>query len=197
MARLIGFVLPYLLASCYAVQHVQDPIGAVQGVIGRLLGADYITAFQLSVIPADYQSGNDVFELDANATCVVVQLWLQLEGFDGLRLPLRTRVFDCFRCSACRTVVVRGNSGVSLAAGVHWYLKYYCNASISWGKEATGNQLSSVPPPAQLPLPAAERRVSPVQYRYAYNVCTFVSCSASPHDSPGVTAVIFHHSTHS
>lgn len=71
--------------------------------------------------------------------------------------------------------MVRGNSGVAIAAGVHWYLKYYCNASIAWGKQASGNQLSTVPPPAQLPLPAAERRVSPVKYRYAYNVCTFVS----------------------
>jgi alpha-N-acetylglucosaminidase len=28
--------------------------------------------------------------------------------------------------------VIRGNTGVALASGFHWYLKYTLNASISW-----------------------------------------------------------------
>ena len=71
-------------------------------------------------------------------------------------------------------VAIRGNSGVSLAAGLGWYLKYYCNASWTWGREGTGWQLGTVPQPSSLPLPpSVERTVSPVRYRYAYNVCTF------------------------
>jgi alpha-N-acetylglucosaminidase len=70
-------------------------------------------------------------------------------------------------------VVVRGNTGVAMASGLHWYLKYTCNASISWGRNGTGNQLATVPPPANLPLPLPTRVVSPVAYRYFANVCTF------------------------
>lgn len=176
MTRFATFFLFCLLVSSHAVQHLQDPIGSVQGVVGRLLGPDYVTAFDFYVIPADAQSGHDVFELDANVTCVLTKDGGQTDCVVCSCLLSNIAAVDpAESCCPRRKVVIRGNSGVSLAAGVHWYLKYYCNASIAWGKAATGNQLSSVPPAAELPLPAAERRVSPVQYRYAYNVCTFVS----------------------
>ena len=29
-------------------------------------------------------------------------------------------------------VVLRGNNGVSLASALNWYLKYYCQAHVSW-----------------------------------------------------------------
>jgi alpha-N-acetylglucosaminidase len=38
-------------------------------------------------------------------------------------------------------VPVRGSSGVALASGVYWYLKYYCNASVTWGENGTGDNL--------------------------------------------------------
>jgi len=90
--------------------------------------------------------------------------------------------------------VIRGNSGVALASGLHWYLKYSCewrrlassgrhtdtsqptgNASFSWGRDGSGNQVSSVPLPANLPAPSggASRTVSSVLWKYANNVCTF------------------------
>jgi hypothetical protein len=62
------------------------------------------------------------------------------------------------------------HAGVAIASGLHWYLKYYCNASIAWGKGGSGNQLATVPSPQGLPMPAAQRNVSPVRVRYAYNV---------------------------
>lgn len=36
-----------------------------------------------------------------------------------------------------------GNSGVSLAMGLNWYLKYYANCSVSWGWDGSGNQVRS------------------------------------------------------
>jgi alpha-N-acetylglucosaminidase len=71
--------------------------------------------------------------------------------------------------------VIRGNSGVAIASGLHWYLKYSVNASISWGRDGSGNQLSTVPPAGALPPPVGgpSRTVSTVRYKYAYNVCTF------------------------
>jgi alpha-N-acetylglucosaminidase len=70
-------------------------------------------------------------------------------------------------------VVVRGNTGVAMASGLHWYLKYTCNASIGWGRGGTGNQVATVPPPSKLPRPLPTRMVKPVRWVYAWNVCTF------------------------
>jgi alpha-N-acetylglucosaminidase len=125
--------------------HVHDPVGSVQALIGRLLGPTYMSAFQLEVIPADPATGHDVFELDSDS-----------DSSDSV--------------SGSPSVIVRGNTGVAVAAGLHWYLKYECNASIAWGKGSSGNQLATVPAPAQLPKPALRRNVSPVRLRYAYNV---------------------------
>eukprot|EP00698_Gefionella_okellyi_P024671 TRINITY_DN8770_c0_g1_i1.p1 TRINITY_DN8770_c0_g1~~TRINITY_DN8770_c0_g1_i1.p1 ORF type:complete len:734 (-),score=141.60 TRINITY_DN8770_c0_g1_i1:24-2225(-) len=62
-------------------------------------------------------------------------------------------------------VHISGSSGVALAGAVYHYLKYSCNASISW----FGNQLD-----LPTPLPSASEIVkSPYRYRYMYNTCTY------------------------
>lgn len=64
-------------------------------------------------------------------------------------------------------IVLRGNNGVSLASGLNWYLKYYCQAHVSW----CGSQLNL---PSPLPtLPGKIRHVSPFRYRYCFNYCAF------------------------
>lgn len=45
---------------------------------------------------------------------------------------------------------ISGTTGVELLSGLHWYLKYWCGAHISWTKTG-GAQLSSVPKPGSLP----------------------------------------------
>lgn len=67
---------------------------------------------------------------------------------------------------ANNTVVVRGNTGVAISAGLFSYLKNYCNATVSWG----GDQLNLPSPLPRVPTPVHTRSV--VQYRYAWNVCT-------------------------
>ncbi|KAK4493383.1 hypothetical protein RD792_017717 [Penstemon davidsonii] len=52
--------------------------------------------------------------------------------------------------SSTFTIQISGTSGVELLSGLHWYLKYWCGAHISWGKTG-GTQLSSVPKPGSLP----------------------------------------------
>jgi alpha-N-acetylglucosaminidase len=64
-------------------------------------------------------------------------------------------------------VVVRGSSGVAIASGVNWYLKYYCHCHVSW----CGDQLK-----LPEPLPRVDekvRRTSPFRYRYCFNYCAF------------------------
>jgi alpha-N-acetylglucosaminidase len=61
---------------------------------------------------------------------------------------------------------VKGTTGVATAWGVQHYLKYWCNADVSW----SGDQLNLTHP-----LPPVDGTVtvnSPHRYRYYQNVCT-------------------------
>ena len=40
-----------------------DPLGSVKGLVFRKLGYEYVDAFSYEVIPADSESGHDVFEV--------------------------------------------------------------------------------------------------------------------------------------
>ena len=66
-------------------------------------------------------------------------------------------------------IIIRGNTGVSMASGLNWYLKYYCNCHVSLNGDC--NQLT-----LPNPLPVLKnklRRVSPFRYRNFFNYCTF------------------------
>lgn len=109
-------------------KEVGDPLAAIQGLVTRVLGSEYVNKFQYEVISDE--DGYDAFEIDK-----------------GTSAP----------------VVLRGNNGVALASALNGYLKYYCNCSISWGVEGTGDQLK-LPNPLPAP-PTKSRYVSPVKYR--------------------------------
>ena len=64
-------------------------------------------------------------------------------------------------------VVVKGNSWVSIATGVNWYLKHYCGIHITWN-----NPKAALP--AKLPrIEKPERRETTLPLRYDFNYCTF------------------------
>ena len=60
-----------LLSRRAAAAH--DPVAAVAGLITRLLGADALPRFALSVIPADPATGLDVFEAGAAGALVALR----------------------------------------------------------------------------------------------------------------------------
>ena len=63
--------------------------------------------------------------------------------------------------------VLSGNNGVALASAFNYYLKYFCNCSISWGRNGTGDQLRM---PGILPLPRSKIRVVfPNRFRYTFD----------------------------
>ncbi|XP_039131120.1 alpha-N-acetylglucosaminidase-like [Dioscorea cayenensis subsp. rotundata] len=70
-------------------------------------------------------------------------------------------------------ILIRGGSGVELSAGLHWYLKSWCMAHISWDKTG-GTQLFSVPTPGFLPHvhPAGVLIKRPVPWNYYQNAVT-------------------------
>ena len=119
------------VALGFPAKPVGDPLAAIQGLVGRVLGLEYVSQFQFEVI--DQMNGYDVFEVDVPS--------------QGSTKP-----------------VLRGNDGVALASALNAYLKYYCNCSVTWGRNGTGDQLHL---PKPLPLPKEKSQyVSPVKYRY-------------------------------
>ena len=62
-------------------------------------------------------------------------------------------------------VVLRGNNAISLATAFNQYLKYTCNAHVSW----LGNQLEL---PDKLPLPVPTKGTINDKYRVYMNYCT-------------------------
>ncbi|KAK1268870.1 hypothetical protein QJS04_geneDACA006846 [Acorus gramineus] len=70
-------------------------------------------------------------------------------------------------------ILIHGSSGVELSAGLHWYLKNWCQAHVSWDKTG-GVQLSSVPKPGSLPRvqPAKIMVQRPVPWNYYQNAVT-------------------------
>lgn len=68
---------------------------------------------------------------------------------------------------------IQGTTGVELASGLHWYLKYWCGAHISWDKTG-GAQLASIPSPGSLPRVQGKgvKIERPVPWNYYQNVVT-------------------------
>ncbi len=65
-------------------------------------------------------------------------------------------------------VVLRGNTGISIASALNHYLKYFCHRQITWWDK------NIAPLPNSLPtVPQKIKRVSPFQYRVYFNYCTF------------------------
>ena len=63
-------------------------------------------------------------------------------------------------------IQITGNDGVSMAMGLNYYLKYFCNVSIT----QVGNQVKM--PEAIVPVGAKVHKECKVPVRYAYNYCT-------------------------
>lgn len=74
---------------------------------------------------------------------------------------------DVFEISSKNNkVLLKGNCQVAIASALNWYLKYTCNAHMSW----CGDQLDLAD---KLPLPEATvRKVIDPKYRVYFNYCT-------------------------
>lgn len=68
---------------------------------------------------------------------------------------------------------IRGTTAVEIASGLHWYLKYWCGAHVSWDKTG-GIQTASIPKPGSLPLLKDKVLMikRPVPWNYYQNVVT-------------------------
>jgi hypothetical protein len=90
---------------------------------------------------------------------------------------------DTYTVSASGGVVtIGGNSGVSMASGLNYYLANAVNATVFWGNGDSGLQLAL---PATLPDFPTTTVVSPVRWRYYMNVCTVSYSAAVRHGLAG------------
>ena len=63
---------------------------------------------------------------------------------------------------------IKGNSQLSVATGINWYLNHYAHINLTWNNLTT--DLSNV----ELPVPVVEERHEcNTTYRYDFNTCTF------------------------
>ncbi|KAF9586962.1 hypothetical protein IFM89_039834 [Coptis chinensis] len=117
---------------------------AVMGVLKRLLPT-HVTSFYFKIVPKDVCGGYSCF-------------WIK--NVDK-------------RSVKGKEIMIKGTTGVDIASGLHWYLKYWCGAHISWDRTG-GVQLSSIPRAGSLPAVKDEGVMiqRPVPWNYYQNVVT-------------------------
>ncbi|KAI4382992.1 hypothetical protein MLD38_008879 [Melastoma candidum] len=120
-------------------------LSAVSGLLHRLLPS-HSRSFLFQIVPKDVCGGD---------SCFLIGNHRDSHEEDGPE------------------ITIRGTTAVEIASGLHWYLKYWCGAHISWDKTG-GNQLASVPPPGSLPRvkDAGVMIKRPVPWNYYQNVVT-------------------------
>lgn len=104
------------------------------------------------------QAGRDLVQrlLPQHADCFEFEFLASADGHDVFELESRDG-----------RIVIRGNTGVSLATGLNWYLNRYCYCHVS----LHGRQLNL---PAPLPAVTPKvRQVSWARHRYFLNYCCF------------------------
>ncbi|XP_074308411.1 alpha-N-acetylglucosaminidase isoform X2 [Silene latifolia] len=117
---------------------------AIQGLLHRLLPS-HSSSFLFKIIPKNVCGGQSCF-------------WIENYNKSTLKGP---------------QIVIKGTTAVEVASGLHWYLKYFCGAHISWEKTG-GVQIGSIPKPGFLPVLKEEGLVfkRPVPWNYYQNVVT-------------------------
>lgn len=75
-----------------AREAVHDPVSSVTGLVQRVLGTPYVSAFNFSVIPADSQTGLDVFEIASDGAHVVIRGNSGVSLSSGLGWYLKTHL---------------------------------------------------------------------------------------------------------
>lgn len=119
-------------------------VAAAQGVLLRLL-PNHTSSFLLKVIPKGLCERFSCFRIDNVVNS-------SLNGPE---------------------IVIEGSTAVEVLSGLHWYLKYWCGAHISWDKTG-GVQVATVPSPGSLPRVKGQglKVERPVPWNYYQNVVT-------------------------
>ena len=120
-------------------------VEAAQQLVRRLLPPASAAQIELGLLPANASTGSGV-----------------VDAFE-LAPP---------RDPATGALLLRGTSGVALAAGLRHYLFAHCNSSFSWLGDNLAPAVSSPHLPRITPRTAARRRTA-LRFRFALNYCVW------------------------
>ncbi|KAJ8432285.1 hypothetical protein Cgig2_028547 [Carnegiea gigantea] len=114
---------------------------AAKGVLKRLLPS-HVSSFDFKIIPQNICDGSSCF-------------WIENYNKSSRNGP---------------QIVIKGTTAVEIASGLHWYLKHFCGAHISWEKTG-GVQIASIPESGSLPFIKDDGLVfkRPVPWNYYQN----------------------------
>jgi len=155
LARIIAWLIPIALSSAAVVSNAQSPAVVLQ------------PASTAATQPAVMKVKEDKDASDAARGLAERLLPGRVEEFVFESIPFDDGhgVFEIE--SVDDKVVIRGNTGVAMAMGLNWYLKYYCKCNVSW----CGNNLNL---PEKLPVVKKTiRKTSWAKHRYLLNYCCF------------------------
>ncbi|MDP9043149.1 MAG: alpha-N-acetylglucosaminidase, partial [Bacteroidota bacterium] len=108
-------------------------------------------------------------QFNANASLALIHRVIpdQAVSFVVEELPARESQ-DVFEIeSRNNKIVLRGNNGVAVASALYYYLTHFCHCQITWN--GTNLHIPKVLPS----LSKKVHQVTPYQYRYYLNYCTF------------------------
>jgi alpha-N-acetylglucosaminidase len=108
-------------------------------------------------------------QFNAEASKALIQRIIPAEAAQFIVQPLKsTNEKDSFEVESYKgKIILRGNTPVSVASALYYYLTEYCHCQVTWN----GTNLNL---PAVLPeVKETVRKNSPYRYRYYLNYCTF------------------------
>ncbi|KAL0364609.1 UNVERIFIED_CONTAM: Alpha-N-acetylglucosaminidase [Sesamum angustifolium] len=130
-------------------------VSAAYAALNRLIPS-HSSSFQFSIISKAYNFSSlsllviDVYESKPHHVAYWLKCERGIQDLCGGEPCFKLNNHPAVSHDGSPEILISGTTGVELLSGLHWYLKYWCGAHISWRKTG-GAQLSSVPKSGSLP----------------------------------------------
>ena len=163
-ARIVRVYVEYQSESSKALINEIRVLGTPSGTAVQETPAVQVEDFKNSaynVTVTDQDTINEVKGIIERRIGAAYKDWFTFELADA------ANGYDYYELSQSNGKIhIKGNNGVSLATGLKYYLKYYCNVNISQG----GDQVTM--PKSIIPVEGTVHKETKFPVRYSYNYCT-------------------------
>lgn len=163
-ARIVRVYVEYQSESSKALINEIRVLGTPSGTAVQETPAVQVEDFKNSaynVTVTDQDTINEVKGIIERRIGAAYKDWFTFELADA------ANGYDYYDLSQSNGKIhIKGNNGVSLATGLNYYLKYYCNVNIS----QVGDQVTM--PKSIIPVEGMVHKETKFPVRYSYNYCT-------------------------
>ena len=163
-ARIVRVYVEYQSESSKALINEIRVLGTPSGTAVQETPAVQVEDFKNSaynVTVTDQDTINEVKGIIERRIGAAYKDWFTFELADA------ANGYDYYDLSQSNGKIhIKGNNGVSLATGLNYYLKYYCNVNIS----QVGDQVTM--PKSIFPVEGMVHKETKFPVRYSYNYCT-------------------------